>query len=148
MCCISYIILLKIVFTPTFFPVGCIDGVQVYGTSRNHAHRWTEVMERSDNTCTLIDLCGHEKYLKTTLFGLTGLMPDYCMLVVGSNMGVQVMTREHISIACALNLPMFVAVTKVWYMCVSYFVLVFQFVRNTSRNLMLTFCLHHTCVNR
>ena len=28
-------------------------------------------------------------------------------------MGVQVMTREHISIACALNIPMFVAVTKV-----------------------------------
>ncbi len=31
-----------------------------------------------------------EKYLKTTLFGLTGLMPDYALLVVGSNMGVQV----------------------------------------------------------
>ena len=89
------------------------DGNQVFGTSRNHAHRWTEVMEKSDHTLTLIDLCGHEKYLKTTLFGLTGLMPDYCMLVVGSNMGVQVMTREHISIACALNIPMFVAVTKV-----------------------------------
>ena len=85
----------------------------MYGTSRNHAHRWAEVMEKSDHSVTLIDLCGHEKYLKTTLFGLTGLMPDYCMLVVGSNMGVQVMTREHISIACALNLPMFVAVTKV-----------------------------------
>ena len=28
-------------------------------------------------------------------------------------MGVQVMTREHISIACALNIPMFVAVTKI-----------------------------------
>jgi len=42
-------------------------------------------------------------------------MPDYCMLVVGSNMGVQVMTREHISIACALNIPMFVAVTKVHF---------------------------------
>ncbi len=85
----------------------------MYGTSRNHAHRWAEVMEKSDHSVTLIDLCGHEKYLKTTLFGLTGLMPDYCMLVVGSNMGVQVMTREHISIACALNIPMFVAVTKV-----------------------------------
>lgn len=70
-------------------------------------------MEKSDHSVTLIDLCGHEKYLKTTLFGLTGLMPDYCMLVVGSNMGVQLMTREHISIACALNIPMFVAVTKV-----------------------------------
>ena len=40
-------------------------------------------------------------------------MPDYCLLVVGSNMGVQMMTREHISIACALNIPMFVAVTKI-----------------------------------
>jgi len=88
------------------------SGEQVFGTSRNHAHRWTEVMEKCDHSVTLIDLCGHEKYLKTTLFGLTGLMPDYCMLVVGSNMGVQMMTREHISIACALNIPMFVAVTK------------------------------------
>jgi GTPase len=70
-------------------------------------------MEKSDHSVTLIDLCGHEKYLKTTLFGLTGLMPDYCLLVVGSNMGVQLMTREHISIACALNIPMFVCVTKI-----------------------------------
>ena len=86
---------------------------QVIATSRNHAQRWMEVMEKSDHSITLIDLCGHEKYLKTTLFGLTGLMPDLCLLVVGSNMGVQLMTREHISIACALNIPLFVAVTKV-----------------------------------
>lgn len=86
---------------------------QVLASSRNHAQRWNEVMEKSDHSVTLIDLCGHEKYLKTTLFGLTGLMPDYCLLVVGSNMGVQMMTREHISIACALNIPMFVAVTKI-----------------------------------
>mmetsp|Transcript_25046 Transcript_25046/g.34395 ORF Transcript_25046/g.34395 Transcript_25046/m.34395 type:complete len:518 (-) Transcript_25046:795-2348(-) len=86
---------------------------QVIATARNHAQRWTEVMEKSDHSVTMIDLCGHEKYLKTTLFGLTGLMPDLAMLVVGSNMGVQMMTREHISIACALNIPIFVAVTKV-----------------------------------
>lgn len=63
---------------------------QVLATARNHAQRWMEIMEKSDHSVTLIDLCGHEKYLKTTLFGLTGLMPDYCLLVVGSNMGVQV----------------------------------------------------------
>jgi GTPase len=34
------------------------------------------------------------------------------VLVVGSNMGVQVMTREHISIASALNIPLFVCLTK------------------------------------
>ncbi len=32
-----------------------------------------------------------------------GLMPDFCLLVVGANMGVQRMTKEHISIACALQ---------------------------------------------
>jgi GTPase len=86
---------------------------QVMPTARHHAQRWAEIMEKSDHTTTLIDLCGHEKYLKTTLFGLTGLVPDYCLLVVGSNMGVSMMTREHISIACALNIPILVAVTKV-----------------------------------
>mmetsp|Transcript_16674 Transcript_16674/g.15038 ORF Transcript_16674/g.15038 Transcript_16674/m.15038 type:complete len:521 (+) Transcript_16674:148-1710(+) len=86
---------------------------QVTSSARNHAQRWIEVVERSDRTVSLIDLCGHEKYLKTTLFGLTGLMPDYALLVIGSNMGVQVMTREHVSIACALNIPMLVAVTKI-----------------------------------
>jgi GTPase len=86
---------------------------QVLPTSRNHIQRWTEVATNSTRTVTLIDLCGHEKYLKTTLFGLTGLLPDFGFLIVGSNMGVQVMTKEHISIACALNLPLFVAVTKV-----------------------------------
>lgn len=92
--------------------MGYKGDAQVIPTGRNHLLRWQEVTEKSDHSVTMIDLCGHEKYLKTTLFGLTGLMPDYALLVVGSNMGVQMMTREHISIACALNLPMFVVVTK------------------------------------
>lgn len=58
-------------------------------------------MTKSAHSVTLIDLCGHEKYLKTTLFGLTGLMPDYAILVVGANMGVQVMTR-HVKMAYEL----------------------------------------------
>ena len=93
--------------------MGYKGDTQVIPSSRNHASRWAEVMEKSDHSVTLIDLCGHERYLKTTLFGLTGLVPDYAMLVVGSNMGVQVMTKEHISIACALNIPMIVVITKI-----------------------------------
>jgi GTPase len=30
------------------------------------------------------------------VFGLTGLMPDYAMVIVGANMGVPRMTREHL----------------------------------------------------
>ena len=31
---------------------------------------------------TFIDLAGHEKYLKTTVFGMTGHAPDFSMLMV------------------------------------------------------------------
>lgn len=31
---------------------------QVIANSRNHAQRWNEVMEKSDHSVTLIDLCG------------------------------------------------------------------------------------------
>lgn len=62
---------------------------------------------------TFLDLCGHEKYLKTTMFGLVGLMPDYAMIVVGANMGVSRMTREHLGISLALGVPIFFVVTKV-----------------------------------
>lgn len=34
---------------------------------------------------TFIDLAGHEKYLKTTIFGMTGHAPDFAMLMVGHN---------------------------------------------------------------
>eukprot|EP00616_Rhizochromulina_sp_CCMP1243_P000562 CAMPEP_0118962752 /NCGR_PEP_ID=MMETSP1173-20130426/967_1 /TAXON_ID=1034831 /ORGANISM="Rhizochromulina marina cf, Strain CCMP1243" /LENGTH=544 /DNA_ID=CAMNT_0006911045 /DNA_START=55 /DNA_END=1686 /DNA_ORIENTATION=- len=93
--------------------MGYRDGEQVVPQARHHHQRWTEIVENSDRAISLIDLCGHERYLKTTVFGLTGMMPDFALLVVGANMGVQRMTREHISIACALQLPIAVVVTKV-----------------------------------
>ena len=47
------------------------------------------------------------------MFGLVGLMPDYAMLIVGANMGVSRMTREHLGISLALGVPIFFVVTKV-----------------------------------
>ena len=40
-------------------------------------------------------------------------MPDYSMIVVGANMGVSKMTKEHLGISLALGVPLFVVVTKV-----------------------------------
>ena len=65
-----------------------------------------------NKSITLVDLAGHERYLKTTLHGLSGHLIDYTMLIVGANMGVQRMTREHLSIVLALNIPTVVVVTK------------------------------------
>ena len=74
---------------------------------------WSDLMEKSSKVVTFFDLAGHERYLKTTVFGLTAHAPDYCMLVIGANMGVLRMTKEHLAIALALKVPVFVVITKV-----------------------------------
>jgi GTPase len=37
---------------------------------------------------TFIDLAGHKKYMKTTVFGLAALHPDFAMLCVDAPTGV------------------------------------------------------------
>ena len=44
-----------------------------------------EICEVSVKLVTLIDLAGHRKYLKTTVFGLTAYQPELAMLVVGTD---------------------------------------------------------------
>ncbi len=48
---------------------------------------WTKICEKSSKVITFIDLAGHEKYLKTTVFGMTGHLPDFCMLMVRRGKG-------------------------------------------------------------
>ena len=80
------------------------------GRTSSIAMEFCDVLDRKS---ILTDLCGHEKYLKTTLFGLNLVNPDYCIVVVGSNMGVSRMTREHMSAAFSLGYKMIVCVTKI-----------------------------------
>lgn len=72
-----------------------------------------EVTSKAKKIISLVDLCGHEKYLKTTILGLVGLVPDYVMIIVGSNLGLSKMTKEHLGIALALKIPFFIVMTKV-----------------------------------
>jgi len=51
----------------------------------SHSVKWSEIVQGSSKVLSFFDLAGHEKYLKTTLFGLTGHLPDYVMLVVDGN---------------------------------------------------------------
>ncbi|AAV50885.1 putative GTP-binding translation elongation/initiation factor [Acanthamoeba castellanii mimivirus] len=64
---------------------------------------------------TLIDLCGHEKYLKTTMFGITGLFCDYGLVIVSANSTLEArgVTMEHISLLNANRIPFIVIVTKI-----------------------------------
>lgn len=72
-----------------------------------------EICENSSKLITLIDLAGHHKYMKTTIFGLTCYSPDFTMLVVSANTGMAGTTKEHLGFALALKVPVFVVVSKI-----------------------------------
>ena len=60
-----------------------------------------------------IDLAGHEAYLRTTLHGLAGYYIDYVIVIIGANMGVSRMTKEHLILALSLQIPFFIVITKI-----------------------------------
>ncbi|KAF2897787.1 hypothetical protein ILUMI_08374 [Ignelater luminosus] len=74
---------------------------------------WVKICEKSSKVITFIDLAGHERYLKTTVFGMTGHAPDFGMLMIGANAGIVGMTKEHLGLALALSVPVFVVITKI-----------------------------------
>ncbi|KAL9954791.1 hypothetical protein ACROYT_G042368 [Oculina patagonica] len=71
-----------------------------------------DICEQSSKLITFIDLAGHHKYLRTTIFGLTGHSPDFAMLVIAANAGIVGTTKEHLGLAMALKVPTFVIVNK------------------------------------
>ncbi|TPX36155.1 hypothetical protein SmJEL517_g01419 [Synchytrium microbalum] len=74
---------------------------------------WEDVCTAGSKVLSFIDLAGHERYLKTTVFGMTGCAPDFVMLLVGSNSGMIGMSKEHLGLALALQVPVFIVVTKI-----------------------------------
>lgn len=59
-----------------------------------------------------VDLAGHEKYLKTTMYGVSGYLIDYALIVINANTGIQRMTKEHIGLVLSLKIPIIIIYTK------------------------------------
>jgi GTPase len=70
-------------------------------------------INRNDKVVSLIDLAGHEKYLKTTVHGITGMFPDRGIIVIGANTGITKLTREHIGLLLCVRIPFMVVITKI-----------------------------------
>jgi GTPase len=66
-----------------------------------------------DKVIEFNDLAGHQKYYKCTAKELSNSFLDYVAIIINSCSGVQLMTREHISLAYSLRIPMFVIYTKI-----------------------------------
>ena len=70
-------------------------------------------IKTDDTIIGFVDLAGHEKYLKTTISGLNGYFIDYAMVTIGVDRGIIGMTKEHLAIALALKMPIFIVITKI-----------------------------------
>eukprot|EP00049_Salpingoeca_infusionum_P025334 m.18660 g.18660 ORF g.18660 m.18660 type:complete len:555 (+) comp7924_c0_seq2:405-2069(+) len=88
-------------------------GVNVNKPAHDGKLDWVQICHDACKVTTFIDLAGHERYLKTTVCGLTGTDPHFAMLMIGSNSGIVGMTKEHLGLALALRVPVYVVVTKI-----------------------------------
>lgn len=74
---------------------------------------WPDIVKDSSKIISFYDLCGHEKYLKTTITGLSSSFPDLCLVLVGANMGITKITQEHIFLCVTLGIPFAIVITKI-----------------------------------
>ena len=70
------------------------------------------IVNETNRAITMIDLCGHEKYFKTTAYGVSGCFPDYSFVIVAANRGILPMTKQHFTLLCSMNVPIFILVTR------------------------------------
>jgi len=80
---------------------------------QDYMKSWSEIVKASSKIVTFFDLCGHEKYLKTTITGLTSQIPDLVLILVGGNMGLSKMTKEHMFLCLSLHIPFAIIITKI-----------------------------------
>lgn len=86
---------------------------EIVSTAHGRKMSWEEIGKRSAKVISFSDLAGHERYLRTTVFGMLSSSPNYCLLMVAANNGLIGMSKEHLGIALALNVPVMVIITKI-----------------------------------
>lgn len=91
--------------------MGFDDKGNIINSNKNNT--WSEISNQSSKLISFYDLAGHEKYLRTTIYGLASIHPDYCLIMVGANMGINHMTREHIGLCINLKIPFIILITKI-----------------------------------
>lgn len=92
------------------------SGEPIAGRDRIRANKLKsedEIARESYRIITLMDLAGHEKYLKTTIHGVSSGMADYGLILVNSRHPPTHMTQHHLNLCCSFGIPVVVLFTKV-----------------------------------
>lgn len=94
-----------------------VVGFKSDGTISNYdgvrANSLDQVTKNSVRLLSLIDLAGHEKYLRSMIYGVSSSLLDYCLVLVNSRSGCTHMTHHHLCIASMLRIPTLIVFSKV-----------------------------------
>jgi GTPase len=93
--------------------LGFDESGKVVNNERLGKMSWAEIIRKSKKVASFFDLAGHEKYIKTTITGLSSCAPDFCMILVSANAGIKRMTLEHMLLCLTLKIPFVIVVTKI-----------------------------------
>lgn len=72
-----------------------------------------ELIDKSTKIVSFVDCPGHAPWLRTTVRGILGQRVDYVLLIVAIDDGVTPITKEHLGIALAMDIPLIIVVTKI-----------------------------------
>jgi elongation factor 1-alpha len=73
----------------------------------------SKVVEECDKVVSFVDTVGHEPWLRTTIRGIVGQKLNYGLLAIAADQGPTHITKEHLGIMLAMELPLMVAITKI-----------------------------------
>lgn len=93
--------------------LGFDDKGNITNYSNINKKGWPEIVKDSCKVISFYDLCGHEKYIRTTILGLTSSFPDMCFIMIGGNMGITRITQEHIFMCVTMGIPFSIVITKI-----------------------------------
>lgn len=110
------------------------NGDTITSVETRRERSWKDITHGSDKLISFIDLCGHEKYYKSTITGITGMKPEYAIILIESskvakrkikkkgrdgivrtyekNIVLEDMTMEHMALCKDNNVPFIILLTK------------------------------------
>jgi len=91
---------------------GFNDGKPVRMNNPLSKREKSDVVRNADKLVSFVDTVGHEPWLRTTIRGIVGQKLDYGLVTVAADDGPTHVTREHIGVLLATELPTLVAITK------------------------------------
>mmetsp|Transcript_54637 Transcript_54637/g.61067 ORF Transcript_54637/g.61067 Transcript_54637/m.61067 type:complete len:690 (-) Transcript_54637:411-2480(-) len=95
-------------FRSTGQPIAGKDSVRA-----NRRKSEDEIAKESYRVITLMDLAGHEKYLKTTIHGVASGMADYALILVSSRHPPTHMTHHHLNLCVSFGIHVIIIFTKI-----------------------------------